>query len=111
VQTTREGDHTLVRVSGDVDIATRPELAAELDEARQGDGPILVDLTDVTFMDSTGLALMLALDRDARASGRPLAIACPEGPVRLLFAVSGVESELPLYPTRAAALAALDGSG
>jgi anti-sigma B factor antagonist len=98
-QTARDGNRTLVRVSG------------ELDEARRGDGPILVDLTDATFMDSTGLALLLALDRDARAADRPLAIACPEGPVRLLFAVTGVESELPLYPTRAAALAALDGAG
>lgn len=95
-------------VAGDIDIATAPHLGEELRAARgTGEGPIVVDLTDVTFMDSTGLAQLLTLHRDTQATGRRLAIICPEGPARLLFAVSGVDAGLPLYATRAEALATL----
>jgi anti-sigma B factor antagonist len=99
-------------VAGEIDIATTPRLEAEirrmLDETT---GPMLVDLGEVTFMDSTGLSLLLALRRDAGAAGRTLAIFCPEGPARLLFAVTGLESELPLYASREAALDALRAPG
>jgi anti-sigma B factor antagonist len=103
-----DAEPTTLEVAGEVDVATSPRLAARvralLDDTT---GPMIVDLTDVTFMDSTGLSLLLTLHRDAQAARRPLAIVCPEGPVRLLLAVSGVESELPLYASRREATDAL----
>ena len=103
-----DGAATTLTLAGEVDIATTPRLAVEM-QALLADtrGPMIVDLGDVTFMDSTGLSLLLTLYRDAQAAGRPLAIVCPEGPVRLLFAVSGVEAELPLHASRREAIEAL----
>jgi anti-sigma B factor antagonist len=95
---------TLVEVAGEVDIATSPRLRAALAERPPTGGLLLVDLTDVTFMDSSGLSVVLTLQRDTTAAGDRLAIVCPPGPVRLLFEVTGVDAELPLYATRAAAL-------
>jgi anti-sigma B factor antagonist len=96
---------TLVEVTGEVDIATSPRLRAALAERPRTGGLLVVDLTTVAFMDSSGLSVVLALQHDTTAAGERLAIVCPPGPVRLLFEVTGVDTELPLYATRAAALA------
>jgi anti-anti-sigma factor len=96
----------LVEVCGEVDIATSPRLREALLAERPPAGALLlVDLTGVTFIDSSGLSVLLTLRSDVKAAGERLAIVCPDGPARLLFEVTGVESELPLFPTREAALA------
>jgi anti-sigma B factor antagonist len=105
VEVTHVGGAEVWAVEGEIDIATKARLQTVLDAVPRSDAPLVLDLAGVTFMDSTGISAMLAIDRAARESGRRLAIVCPEGPVRLILAVTGVEDELPLYPTRAAALA------
>jgi anti-sigma B factor antagonist len=103
VETDDVGGTTVVAVTGELDIATTPQLRAALQDAAE---PLVVDLTSVTFMDSTGLATMINTT-GAHPSG--FAIACPEGPARLLFAVTGTEEELPLYDSREEALRAVGG--
>jgi anti-anti-sigma factor len=95
----------LVEVCGEVDIATSPHLREALAQRPPAGALLLVDLTDVTFIDSSGLSVLLTLHRDVKAAGERLAVVCPDGPARLLFEVTGVEAELPLFPTREAALA------
>jgi anti-anti-sigma factor len=106
VEVTHAGGAEVWAVEGEIDIATKSRLQAVLDAVPRGDAPLVVDLTDVGFMDSTGLSALLAIERAAGESGRRLAIVCPEGPVRLILAVTGVEDDLPLYLTRAEALEA-----
>jgi anti-sigma B factor antagonist len=101
VETVDVGGTTVVAVTGEVDIATTPQLRSALQDAAE---PLVVDLSGVTFMDSTGLATMLTT-ASAHPSG--FAIACPEGPARLLFAVTATEEELPLYASRDEALRAV----
>jgi anti-sigma B factor antagonist len=94
----------IVDVAGEVDIATAPRLREALATRPRVDGLLLVDLTSVTFMDSSGLAVILELQAEVAQAGARLAIVCPPGPVRLLFEVTGVDVDLPLFPTREAAL-------
>jgi anti-sigma B factor antagonist len=103
VRAEQAGDTTIVAVTGEVDIATAPSLRAAL-AGVPADAPLVIDLSAVTFMDSTGLAILLEA---VRARGERVAIVCPEGPARLLFAVSGTEDELPLHGTRADAVRAV----
>jgi anti-anti-sigma factor len=105
VEVTHVGAAEVWAVEGEIDIATKSRLQAVLDAVPLSDAPLVLDLAGVTFMDSTGISAVLAIDRAARESGRRLAIVCPEGPVRLILAVTGVEEELPLFLTRAEALA------
>jgi anti-anti-sigma factor len=105
VVVTAEAFGTLVTVTGEVDIATSPRLRAALAERPRTEGLLLLDLTAVTFMDSSGLSAVLNLQRDTTAAGERLAVVCPPGPARLLFEVTGVDAELPLFATRDAALA------
>ena len=98
----------IVSIGGDLDLATVPRLRAELGaEPLTGAEAVVVDLTGVTFMDSTGLSALLDVERDLTARGGRLAIACPEGAARLLFDVAGVTGQLALYWTREDAEAAL----
>ena len=110
VETTESGGATIVAIDGDVDLATVPELRTALQAvATAGDGrPLVIDLTAVTFMDSSGLAVLLAATKAARERDRPFAIVCPEGPARLLLAVTGLDGKLPLQGSRAEALASVD---
>jgi anti-sigma B factor antagonist len=98
----------LVTIAGELDIATAPRVRAALTAHDVAGGEAVVaDLSDVKFMDSTGLSLFLTLEGELRERGGRLAIACPEGAARLIFDVTGVDEHLKLYPSRDAAEAAL----
>ena len=97
-----------VVVAGELDLATIPRLRAELESSELAAvDAVVVDLSGVTFMDSSGLALLLDFERALRERQGRLAIACPEGPARLLFDVTGVGETLGLYGSRDAAQVAL----
>jgi anti-sigma B factor antagonist len=98
----------ILSIAGELDIATVPRVRGALaSPAVAGADTVVVDLTEVTFMDSTGLAAVLELERELTARGGRLVIACPEGPARLLLDVTGVAARLELHPTRAGAQAAI----
>jgi anti-sigma B factor antagonist len=96
-----------VSVEGELDIATVRQLTAALAEEPVASAKtVVVDLSSVTFIDSTGLGALMNLKRDLDARNGRLLIACPEGPARLLFDVTGVAGQLELHPTLEAAEAA-----
>jgi anti-sigma B factor antagonist len=104
---TEDTDHAaVVVVSGEIDMATAPMLQRELAAAMESQaGPVVLDLCDVTFFDSSGLRVAIVAHRDLKEQGRRLAVACdPEGHVRRTFALAGLSSHLELHPSRAAAL-------
>jgi anti-sigma B factor antagonist len=95
-------------VRGDVDLAAAPDLEAALEAAvRDSVGALLVDLTDVSFIDSTGLQVLLRTRGLLGREDRALALVCPHGPVRRVFELAGVSDVFALYATREAAAAAL----
>ena len=89
----REGRR--IAVSGPVTLATAAQL---LDQGRQhlAEGVSIVDLGEVTEMDSALLALALAWLRDARAAKRELAFVNPPEALQTLSRLYGVEELLPL---------------
>ena len=78
--------------AGELDIATVPLLEGAFDEA--GDVPVLLDLEGITFIDSTGLQLLLRISD--RGSGRLEIISSPA--LERLLEVTGVRERLPLRP-------------
>jgi anti-anti-sigma factor len=94
----------MLSVSGEIDLATAPQLTDAVDAALgNGARELWIDLTDTAFMDSSGLHALLAARRRAHELNRRLAVICPGGPVRRLFDVAGVADKLPVYADRAAA--------
>jgi anti-sigma B factor antagonist len=98
------GHRTVLAVTGEVDLATAPELGSALDTAlASGAQELWLDLSGTAFMDSSGLHLLLDAHRRMRGLRRRLVIVCPGGAVRRLFEIAGVADALPLYEDRAAA--------
>jgi anti-sigma B factor antagonist len=105
----REGTH-LVVASGELDLATAPELAGELRAAvAEGQGNVVVDLCAVSLMDSSGLTILLNAFRRLTHQARGLNVACRPGPIRRVFEAAGLDRTLPLFDDRAQALAAARG--
>ena len=67
----------------------------------------MIDLAGVTFMDSTGIAALVKLEHGLAARAGRMAIACPEGPARLLLDVTGLAEQLAVFATRAEAEASI----
>jgi anti-anti-sigma factor len=72
VSSEQSGDATIVVAEGELDLHTAPTLQAEIDSAlAQNVALIVVDLSKVDFMDSTGLSVIVSHGRiDARAGRR-----------------------------------------
>jgi len=98
------GHRTILAVTGEVDLATAPELGSAVDMAlASGAQELWLDLAATAFMDSSGLHVLLDAHRRMRGLSRRLAIVCPGGAVRRLFEIAGVAGALPLYEDCAAA--------
>jgi anti-sigma B factor antagonist len=107
-----EEDHssaTVVVVTGDVDLGTAPDFEQELArsvEQHLGAG-LVIDLSGVTFIDSTGLnALVRAFERQ-RLLGSSLALVTDDARVSMMLEVTRLDRVLRHYPTREEALAAV----
>ena len=81
----------LVRMRGELDFATAPTMAAQLDEAvAAGCREFRVDLAEVSFCDASTVRLLLGLDRQLRALGGSLTIVEPVRCVRRVFELVGL---------------------
>ena len=93
-----EADHdaSTVRLSGELDISTAAELEALLSELEAPGGPtrILVDLSDLSFMDSTGLRLLVTADLRLRRDGRELRLIPGPEAVHRVFRLALLEERL-----------------
>ena len=96
----RPGVITVV-VSGELDIATAPRLAAEVDAAVRPGTSIVVDLADVTFMDSSGLRAILAGHAAARAHGVRYGVISSGQAVQRVFDLTRMADEIEILPDRA----------
>lgn len=97
-------DTTVVSLRGQLDIDTSGTLGTVLDELyTEGVTRIVVDLTDVTFCDSTGLsALVVAYHRSRRAGGF-VRLAGPRPFLLRVLTVVGIRSTVPVFRSAAAA--------
>ena len=85
-------------VSGEVDLATAPQLRQQLvDLVADGHRRIVVDMTGTEFLDSTGLgALVVGLKR-LRAHDGEMRVVCTTPRVRKVFELTHVDRVLPLF--------------
>jgi anti-sigma B factor antagonist len=98
----RIGHRFVLAATGEVDLASVPLLRSGLMEAiDSGCAEIWLDLSDVEFMDSTGITAII--DAHSALDGRRFALICPGGPVRRVLDIAGVERAIPIHDSRSAA--------
>jgi anti-sigma B factor antagonist len=99
--------HT-VSVIGELDQATAPQLRSALGDALGVQStPVLVDLTDCGFIDSTGLSLLVEAKRRLAEDDRQFAVCCPDADVRRLLELTGIDEAVGLFDSKDEAVAAL----
>jgi anti-sigma B factor antagonist len=98
---------TVVVVDGELDAASTPELSGPLTDALADGASVVLDLSAVSFVDSTGLHAIIDARTEADERGGRLEICCePDGPVARVIEVA-LPGMIELHPTREAALAAV----
>lgn len=97
INTTSDAAKTLVVVSGEVDVSNAAELRAALDGTlgrTAGEGAIEVDLSDVPYIDSTGIGVLVGAARHAQERSLAFVVARPQRNVARVLALLGVGAEL-----------------
>jgi anti-sigma B factor antagonist len=95
------GGTLVIAAIGEVDVDTAPALGAALNACiDEADGPCILDLTAVTFLNSAGLTMLLAATDRAEAHRERLRIVVDSNrPVIRPIQVTGLDNELALYHT------------
>jgi anti-anti-sigma factor len=82
-----DGDSTVVRAAGEVDIATAPQLRQCIQAFT---GVVVVDLSGVTFLDSSGINALIGSKNSLAESGGALRLRGVQPPVRTVLAATGL---------------------
>lgn len=99
----------VVHVAGELDLATTPTLSAVLHTLEQPCDRVVLDLSELAFIDSTGLSLTVAEYHRATRDGFDLVVAGAEGHVLDVLRLTGLDVTLPLAPDVSSALGGADG--
>ncbi|PRY59501.1 anti-sigma B factor antagonist [Knoellia remsis] len=107
VTTTERDDVVVVKVAGEVDVYTAPQLRSALEEQiAAGRTKIVVDLGGVGFLDSTGLGVLVGRLKVLRRLDGWLGVVCTDERILRLFSITGLDQVLPVHDTVKAAVAA-----
>jgi len=100
-----DDDTRVITVSGEIHVTTAPEFSSRLNDAiAAGTRALVLDLSRVEFIDSTGLSVLLnGLRRVTRADGR-MALVVSNPTVLRLFEITKLDSTFDIQPTREAAI-------
>lgn len=100
--------YPVVTVHGEVDVSSAAGVQRDLAELiSAGTSSIVVDLTDVAFLDSTGLGALVASRASAEGAGGTMPLVCTSERILKLFTITGLDGVFKIYPSVAAALQSL----
>jgi len=101
IDVTAAHGRTVVRLWGEVDGALRAEASTSMAQALASTAPIVVDATDVTFIDSSGLAFVLQLNLAAGETAQGLTLRDPQRQVLEKLDMLGMAGEFAPEPDAA----------
>lgn len=97
VSTRKTDGSIVVAVSGELDVFTAPDFETALQELiSAGDTNLVLDLTDVDFLDSTGLGVMVKALKWAREGGGSLRVVATHERIVKVFRITGLDDVMAL---------------
>jgi anti-sigma B factor antagonist len=98
LKTEDAGDTLVFRLRGSLDLATAPTVRAALNDATDNDShDIIVDLTQLEFLDSTGLGVLIGAHRRAAEHGGSLRLIVHDGSIARLLNITGLIAVFAVY--------------
>jgi len=110
IQIEEAEDHTVCRPVGELDAYTVGQFRESLGDLAST-GRLLIDLSEVPFMDSAGLGALIGGIRRAREAGGEVAVACSRPTLTRLLHTTGFDRIVPVTETLEEAIAALAAAG
>jgi len=102
-------DISVFALSGELDLSTIPLLERRLLDEVRSTSAVVVDLTAVSFIDSSGIGLLIQAFRSGGDSERLHTVISDGSQVERVFRLAGIDRALPLYMDRHGAIEALNG--
>ena len=104
-----EAGHFVIAARGEIDLFTAPELKQVITEAIEcGERRMAIDLSEVSFLDSTALGVLIGAVKRLRSRGGALAVVNTDASIAKTFEITGLDQIFTIVPDRAEALEALD---
>src|SRR6266567_417479 len=105
----KEGNHSVLEVTGEIDVYTAPKLREKLIELVNGGSyHLVVDLEKVDFLDSTGLGVLVGGLKRVRNHDGSLKLVCTQEKILKIFRITGLTKVFPIHTTVEDAIAATD---
>ena len=100
LETRHEGEAAVIAAAGEVDVFTAPDLDTEITaQLADGRSRLVVDLSGVSFLDSTGLGVLVKGLKGAREAGGSLHLVVTSDRIRKIFDITGLDAAMPLFDT------------
>lgn len=99
IEVRHETDRIILRLDGELDMASAPRLEEAIDASLDARAVIVLDLQQLQFIDSTGLHVILSAHTRSRERGQDLAITPGSQQVQRLLSVTGVCDHLRIIAT------------
>ena len=100
---------TILELVGELDMHRVPAVRAQLDPLVKARTPrVLIGLSDITYIDSSGLALFIEVLQQVHGYGGQLALFGLRAPVRHIFEIARLDQLFKLYPDKSAALGSVE---
>ena len=107
ISSEKQDGATIVSQEGDIDLGRSPTLRTSLREAQSSKPQrLVVDLSRVDYMDSSGVATLVEALQNARRGGTKLVLCCMKDRVRSIFEIARLDTVFAIVETREAAITA-----
>lgn len=100
---------SVISLQGELDLGTIPRVEKQLFEEVRVNAGVIVDLTDVSFIDSSGIGLLIRALRSTEDAGTVHTVIAEGSQVDRVFSLAGIDRVLPIFTAREPALEALNG--
>lgn len=99
--------YSVISVRGEVDLHTAPKVQYAIERAAKNEGAnrVVIDMSSITFIDSTALSMFARAKRSLEGESVALRIAEPSAPVERIFSVTGFRDYFDIFESREEAVA------
>lgn len=105
IQVEYKNNTVIIKPSGEIDLHNSPQLRKTLHEViGKNTANILIDLGEVTYMDSSGLATLVEAFQQTSKQGKKLILCSPKDTVKNIFSITRLEEIFLIYPSMEEAL-------